>query len=259
MTTVMVPKRFDAPPINPSPNGLDAATIWQDSAEPLRWLPEGLEVRPWNYGYEGGFGVWSAAWCASEADLTDADRKLPGVRPDPLAPFLAVTTWASDECDMREESRAETRIRAQQIHRFKEPITVEGAFAERMLDDAGTPAASGDLVEAVSKLEDAFAVTNTLGFVHARAGWLPYAAQAQLLVRSGSVLKTPGGHQWVFGGGYVAGLGDTLVATSQPFGFRQPVQVDEGITRARDGFQVIVERSLVVGYEATIGAVTVTP
>ncbi|WP_242412578.1 hypothetical protein [Mycolicibacterium canariasense] len=142
---------------------------------------------------------------------------------------------------------------------MREPIAVEQAFAERLLDDAGTPAAASDLVEAVSKIEDALAEANTLGVVHARAGWLPYAAQAQLLVRTGSALRTPGGHQWVFGGGYVAGLGDTLVATSQPFGWRQPVQVDEGITEAHDAFVASVERSLVVGYEATFGAVTVTP
>lgn len=259
MTTVLEPVTFDAPLLNPAPGGLFPATLWHDASGPLRWLMSGLEVRPFNYGFSGGFGVWTADWCAAEADLTDDDVKAAGDRPTPLAPFLGITTWASDECDMRPESRPEVRLRAEQIHRLREPNAVEAAFGDRLLDDAGTPDTADDIVGAVGHLEELFSDANTMGFIHARPAWAAAAAQANLIrTNAGGRLTTPLGHQWVFGGGYKVPLGDTLVATSQPFGWRGDVHVKDGVPSTYDGFQAIVERSLLIGYEASVGAVTVT-
>lgn len=260
MTTTFMPVRFDAPLVNPSPPGLVAATSWQDAGEgePLRWLDGGVEINKFNYGAEESFGVWGAAWCAQEADLGPDDVKVGAGRPDNLDSFLALTTWASDECDLTAPSQAEVRVRAQQNFRLLEPVALEREFAARLLDDAGTPTAAADLVAAVGLLEDAFAETNTVGMIHARPGWAAVAAEAQLIVRSGAALKTPLGHTWVFGGGYVAGLADTLVATSPTFGWRGPVALRESDDPQHSRFYAIVERSLVVGYEALIGAVEIS-
>jgi hypothetical protein len=67
------------------------------------------------------------------------------------------------------------------------------------------------------------------------------------------------GHRLVFGGGYVDGLGDTLVGTSQPFGWRNAVAIREAIDERHNLFVAIAERSVVVGYEALVGAVAITP
>lgn len=257
MTTAFAPVRFDAPLVNPAPGGLDAVTYWQEETGPLRWLPAGLEIRPFNYGLTSGFGVWTADWCAAEEDLTEDDVKAAGDRPEPLLPFLGVTSWAADECDMREVSRAEVRTRAEQTHRLREPNFVEAAFGDRMLDDAGTPAAADDIVDAVGKLDEMFGDTNTLGFIHAAPRWISRAAQANLLRGTGPGFKTPSGHTWVFGNGYKTVLADTLVGTSQPFGWRQVRVLKDGIPKTHDSFKAIVERSLIVGYEASVGAVSV--
>jgi hypothetical protein len=258
MTTAFSPTYFDAPLVNPAPNGLFAATAWTDEDGPLRWLDSGVEIRPFNYGGEGSFGVWTADWCALEADLDpDDDVKAPGDRPAPLDPFLAFTSWAADECDLTERSREETRTRAAQTQRLLEQNAVESEVAMRLLTDAGTPTAGDDVVDAVSILEEALAETNTVGVIHASARVAASAAKNNLIVRSGAVLKTPLGHTWVFGGGYVDALGWTLVASSQPFGWREPVAVRDAMKLEWNRFRAVAERSLVIGYEAAVAAATI--
>lgn len=257
MTVSFPPIRFDAPLVNPAPGGLYPVTVWADSGEEaLRWLREGVQIRPHNYGGEDAFGVWVAAWDASEADLTEDDVKT-GVRPDIPDPFEAMTVWASDEGEFFQEEPAEARRRAEQNLRLLEQVAVETQFAARMLDDA-TLVAADDLIDAVGLLECRFAVTNTLGFIHASPKWLPRACAAQLVQRTGAGFKTPAGHTWVFGGGYVEGLGDTLVATSQPFGWRGPTKVYEASKVEHDKFTAIAERSMLVGYESLVGAAAIS-
>lgn len=268
MTGVLAPVRFEVPLVNPSPGGLYPATVWSVAAdgEPLRWLPAGVEIRPRNFGGEDAFGVWTADWDAALSDLAEDDVKT-GVRPDIPDVFAAMTVYGYDECWLHAEDQTAARVRAEQNLRLLEPVAAESQFAERMLADAPALPAAGDLVDAVGALEAALAATNTLGFVHASPRWLARASASQLVVRSGS-LKTPGGHQWVFGGGYVDALEDTLVATSQPFGWRGPVLVrsaqgspaagaDVGFASVgqHNRFAAVAERSLVIGYEAAVGAV----
>ncbi|MGE2690093.1 hypothetical protein [Mycolicibacterium pulveris] len=257
MTTGLSPVRFDAPLVNPSAPGLWGVTQWTDTSEPLRWLPSGVEIRPWNYGFEESFGVWAAAWDAAQSDLGPEDVKQAAERPEPLAAFAAITTWAADECDLMAPSRDEARTRAAQIHRLREPIAVEAEFAARMLDDADTPTAVADLVAAVGALDEALAATNTVGFIHARPGLISVAAEKNQLVRTGVGWQTPSGHRWVFGGGYIDALGDKLVATSQPFGWRGEVALRTGEDLPLNRFHAIAERSLVIGYEALLGAVEI--
>ena len=69
------PVIFDAPLVNPAPNGLYGATTWADQGEPYRWLPGGVQIWTHNYGGESAFGVWGADWCAHEEDLSPSDVK----------------------------------------------------------------------------------------------------------------------------------------------------------------------------------------
>jgi hypothetical protein len=256
--SALSPVQFDAPLVNPSPTGLFAATQWTDFGEgsPLRWLPSGVDVRVYNFGGDDAFGVWTADWNAAESDLGEGDLKA-GVRPEFPDTFLPLTTYGFDECDITAPSRDEIRTRAAQVHRIQEANAVETQVGERLLDDAPTPTSVASILAAVSHLEGVLAATNTLGFIHAGAQWAASAAQAQLIVRSGSTLRTPLGHTWVFGGGYVDTLDRTFVASSQPFGWRGPVVVRDALDYHLNRFVAVAERSLVIGYETVVGAAAV--
>lgn len=258
VTSTLIPVLFDAPLVNPNSLGLYPAAQWTESADPLRWLPSGVEIRPWNFGFTDSFGVWAAAWNARQSDLGPGDVKH-GQRPAGLAAFAAVTVWAADECDLSAPSQAEVRTRAAQTLRLMEQNAVEHEFAARLLQDAATPGTATGLVAAVGHLEEAWAATNTQGgFIHARPSWAAPAAQANLLVRSGQGFTTPLGLRWVFGAGYRQVLADTLVVSSQPFGWRSESAIRTAEDVEHNRFRAIAERSLAIGYEALIGAVKVT-
>lgn len=257
MTSSLMAVQFDAPLLNPAPNGLWNAVAWQPQDGPLRWL-QGVDIRPFNFGADESFAVWTPGWCGSVDDLDPEDRKDIGERPDALDTFAALTVFAHDQCDMTARSRAEVRTRAEQILRLNEGLALETALAARMLDDAGTPDTATDVVGAVGWLEAKLARTNTVGVIHASAQWAASLAQANLIVRGGAGLRTPMGHQLVLGGGYVDGLVDTLVATSAAFGWRGEAQVYEAPKLQWNQAHAIAERSMVVGYEALVGAVTIT-
>lgn len=256
MTTAFLPVRFTPPLQNPSPTGLYAATAWQDTSDPLRWLPDGVEVEVWNFS--GAHGVWEADWCALEADLTSDDVKRGHDRPEFPDPYLALTVWGADECDLTRASRNEVDTRAQQALRMNEQQDAETAFATRLLADATAPDAATDIVEAVSLLEAAFAKTSTVGLIHASAALAATAADRQLIRWSGTKMLTPLGHQWVFGGGYVDTLDQTLVATSPTFGWRGDVQPRSVPKLEWNQYRSVAERSLVIGFEAVVGAATIS-
>lgn len=256
----MLPVQFEVPLANPSPQGLFAATTWTDTpaGAPSRFLTAGVDLRTHNFGGDTATGVWGASWCASPDDLTEDDIK-DGARPTDLGTFEAMTVWAYDECDLTEPSQAEVLARVQQNLRLREPIAVERTFADRLLDDAPTPTAVADIIAAVGHLEAALALTNTLGLIHASPALMAAASAANLVIRTGTGLTTPLGHRWVFGGGYVDGLDAVLVATSPTFGWRDQVQVRDTMKLEHNLFVAVAERSLVVGYEAVVGAATITP
>lgn len=255
-----LPVDFVAPLVNPAPNGLYAATTWTEEATgPTRWLASGVEVRGFNFGGEHASGVWGTAWC-TPPQVGQTERK-DGERPAILDPFDPMTLWAYDECDLTAPSRAEVRERAAQILRLEEQTSAEREFAERLKLDAadlGDPQTAASLAQAVGYLEATFGLTNTVGFIHAGIQWAALASEARLLTRTGTGWTTPMGHRWVFGGGYVEGLGDQLIATSPTFGWRNTVQVREAIDERHNIFAAIAERSVVIGYEAAVGAVTIT-
>jgi hypothetical protein len=255
-TPVLQAVQFDAPLVNPAAYGLYPAVSWTDEDGPPRWLDGGVEIRPHNYGLDDAFGVWGADWCADPNTITEVKE---GTRPTGLDPFDALTVWAADQCDLTAPSQAEVRERAQQALRLRESAAVEREFSSRLLADAGTPGSASTAAEAVAQLGAELAKTNTLGVIHASPSYAVALADAGALTRSGTgALVTPLGHRLVLGGGYVDGLGDTLVATSPVFGWRTPVTLRDAVDAPHNTFVAIAERSLVIGYEASVAAVTVS-
>ena len=132
---------------------------------------------------------------------------------------------------------------------------MEREFAGRLLEDAGSPVAKPTLREAVGYLEGEAAKANTPAWFHVGAQWA--AREFGLFAKAGARWTSPLGHTWVIGGGYVEGLVSSIVATSQPYGWRNEPQVR---TAERDNrYFAIAERTVAIGYEAIIGAVQVTP
>lgn len=256
MTAAFPPVVFDAPLVNPAPNGLFGAVTWTDEAGPLRWLGAGVDIRVFNFGGEPSYGVWQADPFALDGDLEAGDVKQPGERPADPDTFTHFTSWAADFCALTATAQTETTKRALQIHALQEQNAVEAALVTRLLADAGAPDQADDVVHAVSEIEGLFAATSTVGVIHASAKLAAYAVKDGLAKQNGSRWLSPLGHQWIFGGGYMDGLADTLVATSPLFGWRGPVVPREVIKSEWNRHYVIAERSLVIGYEAALGAVS---
>ncbi|MBY0397076.1 MAG: hypothetical protein K2X91_11505 [Thermoleophilia bacterium] len=259
-TPVLAPVHFEPPLVNPAPNGLYAATQWTEigADEPSRHL-NGVEIRlAGNYGGDQASGVWGGAWCGQP---TPGQTK-EGDRPDGLDPFEAMTVWAYDECDLTAPSQAEVQARAMQIFRLQEQVMVEREFAARLLLDAadlGPVQTAASVTEAVGYLEGQMAETNTAGFFHLGAQWAAVVAESRLLSPSGTRWTSPLGHTWIVGGGYVDGLDDIIVATSQPFGWRDQVALRTAIDERHNIFAAVAERSVLIGYEHLIAAVQITP
>lgn len=269
MTTALRPIEFNPPVVAPTHAlGLDAATTWIETASPedaRRWLPEGVQFRRRAHGPTSAFGVWGAPWCVDPDDLDTDDVKAgPPVEDDEPDPFTAMTVWASDrlqECgNLSPFDRAQAVDRAQQTFARTEPLAVETEFTARLLTDASTPTPAADLVAAVGHLEQSFATAGTVGLVHARVGLLSLAAHLRLVVRDAAgVPRTPAGHRWVFGAGYATPLGERLIGTTPTYGWRDEIAVREALDPWRNQFLAVAERSVVVGYEAVIGAAVITP
>ncbi|WP_099288055.1 hypothetical protein [Mycobacterium persicum] len=257
-TPVLAPVYFDAPLLNPTAFGLYASTTWTEigEGEPSRHLT-GVEVRPaGNYGGDQASGNWGGAWCGEPTP----GQKKEGGRPAGLDPFEPLTVWAYDECDLTAPSRAEVQARAMQIMRLEEQVMVEREVAERLKLDAadlGPVEQAAGFKAAVGYLEGAMALTNTLGFFHAGAQWA--SQELGLVVKSGTRWTSPLGHTWIFGGGYVEGLENTIVATSHPFGWRDQVRLRTAIDERHNIFAAVAERTVLVGYEALIAAVEIAP
>lgn len=254
-----LPVHFTAPWQNPAARGLFAATGWVEEIGALRWLASGVEIKPTNTGAADSCGVWGADWCAQPGDLTPDDIK-EGTRPEPLAPFAAITTWAYDGCDLTADSRPEVRERAEAVHRLREPLLVEREFSARLIADAGIADTAPDIVTALAAVDVLIAAQNIPAVIHASPRWIAPAAAANLLVRgSAPMFTTPSGARWVFGGGYIDSLDDTLIVTTPTYGWRGPLEIRDAVDASGGTFATVAERSVVVAYEASLGAVQIVP
>lgn len=256
-TPVLNAVEFTAPDIPPTVPGLFAATDWQNDATG-RFL-HGVRIRGANYNGEDAAGVWLAPWCAPPP--IDQDERKYGERGDILDAFDPVTVWGYDECDLTAPSRAEVEARAAQVLRLQEQPMVERSFAGRLLEDAadldGGIVSRPSLKAAVGYLEGEVAKTNTLAWFHVGAQWA--SQEFGLFLKSGTRWVSPLGNVWVVGGGYVDALDDTIVATSQPFGWRDAPTTRTAIDERHNLYAAVAERSVTIGYEAVIAAVTITP
>lgn len=248
---------FDAPLVNPAPGGLFPATTWPADSETPRWLPAGVQFKVWNYG--GDVKVWSPAWDVAEEDLGDDDVKT-GVRPDNPDPFVAITMYAEDDGrpeagEMSDAAQRQVQTRVSQNLRLLGPVLVEKALGARMISDSPINPSITDIAEAVGTIEEWFGETNTLGFIHASPAVAARAASKALIVRSGTGLKSPMGHTWVFGGGYGDALALKLCATSPTYGWRTEVAVRGDVRADHHGYSAVAEQSVVVGYETMLGFV----
>ncbi|AHN84232.1 major capsid pentamer protein [Mycobacterium phage Corofin] len=255
--TALLPIQFDAPLLNPAPVGLLAATSWTDVDGPERHLA-GVDINVYNFGGDESFGVWGADWCASPEDLTEDDVKEAADRPAWPDAFEAVTVWARDRCDLTRASRDDVNKRVQQIIRLRLSHAAEREFATRLLADITAPDDVVDIVAAVSELESDLADEGIIGLLHAPVKFAAIAMEKGLAARTtGGILRSPLGHQWVFGAGYRTILGDKIVATSPTFGWRGPIHLRDNIHFEHNVYNAIAEQTLVIGYEDLISAVDV--
>ena len=256
---VLAPVEFYPPLVNPASPGLYGAVNWIENPGPARFLADGVRVRQvGNYGGSSAFGVWGADWCSPPG--SDESEIKDGVRPDEADPFIPITVWAYDECDATPASRSEVLTRVQQILRLEEQTAVETSFAAQLLADAvGITATAETLAEAVGYLEGEMAKTNTTGQLHVSPALAtPLAQEAWIVNPGGTSPRSVLGHRFVFGGGYVDGLGDVIVASSPTFGWRDEVQVRPVLEQQSNVYAAIAERSVVVGYERVVAAVQIT-
>lgn len=254
-TSVLAPMPYQAQPVNTTAYGLYAATDWQGQAN-NRWF-NGVEIRPGgNYGNDLAAGLWGGDWCGEP----QPGQKKEGERSDALDVFDAMTVWAYDECDLTAPSRREVEANATQILRLQEQPLIEREFAERLKLDAadlGPAHVEPSLKLAVGYLEGQAAMANTVTYFHVGAQWA--SQELGLFSKSGTRWVSPLGNIWVVGGGYVEGLDDMIVATSQPIGWRNAPATRTAIDERHNIFAAVAERSVAIGYEAVIAAVTITP
>lgn len=241
------------PPVLPAPRGVFDVVTWiQNGTLPARFLA-GMTVRQANIGLESQVGVWGADWCGDPGTDTKIkerpDAVLSGIAP------ITVYAWDSNQCgDLTQASRDEVRARAQQAMMRCEQTAVERSLAERFLADAPSAGTATSIVEAVSVLEAELARAGVSGFIHASPKWAAFLAASPRLSDGGT---SPAGHRWVFGGGYVDPLGDTIVATTDLYGWRGPVEVRESLIPDQNRYVVLAERALLIAFEAAVAAVTV--
>jgi len=237
----------------PDPALAESQNLTRD--DPARWLTGGMHVRTFNYGFLDSTGIWTDPWC-----LYPPTQVKGGTRPVLPNNFEPVTAWAFDYCDLTDYSHDEVNRNVRQWLKLQAPLTVETSLATRMLTDVGTLPAATSVLEAIGAVEGALGATNTVGYIHASPALAAAASTAGSICPDpdDGLLKTRLGNIWVFGGGYFTGLGNTLVATSQPYGWMNDPQVRTTIEQEYNQYVAVAEQSFVIGYESLVGAAVVS-
>jgi hypothetical protein len=271
------------PPVLPAPRGVfDVVTWLQNGTLPLRFLA-GMTVRQSNIGLCDQLGVWGADWCSPPEPVAPPPGPPDAVWPTPMPTVppvaaaaesgdeskvkvrppavltdvepITVYGWDSNQCgDLTESSRDEVRARAQQVMVRGEQRAVERWLADRFLAAAPNVGTRTSITEAVALLETELAKAGVTGCLHASPKFAAYLAASPQMSTGGT---SPMGHRWVFGNGYADGLADRIVATTDLYGWRGPVEVRDAVTYERNEYVVMVERSLLIAYESAVAAVTV--
>lgn len=245
---------YEAPAVNPAGLGLYEAATLINSSRPSRILA-GVNIRPFNCS--DSVGTWDIDPCADPGENRKEGDRLP-----PGATFLPTQIWAYDECDLV-ETDDQSAARAQQTLRLQEPILVESYFGARLLADAealpGTIPTAASLAEGIGVLEEALGETGYSGYIHSSRRFAAAASQYRWDNQTGAVLKTPLRNTWVFGGGYGSVLENTLIATGPVFVWRDELTSKTVIDPRINRKATVAERTVLVGYECIVAAVTIDP
>ena len=257
MTAVIQAIVYDPPLVSANNSGLYDVVAWQqDGSEPIRFFDSGVRFRPWNTGLENQVGVWDENWLVSASAVASSKSK---DRTDSFPdPFTSTIVYAWDHNyngDLTVEARSEVDSRARHAMDLMEATVVESSVADRLITDAATlTTTKTGLVAALGYIEGVLAQKGIDGFLHVGAQYAAYAAQSRLNNNG----RTPMGHRWVFGGGYVDALGAQIVVTTQPYGWRGPATVTPAfIQYDKNQYLAVAERSTVIGYETVLAAVTI--
>lgn len=255
MTSALLPIRHTPAVIGPD-RGLYETVEWlADGSEPFRALATGVDVEQVNTGLDEQFGVWGENWCANP-DALESDKIKDRLNRE-YANFTSLPVYGYDanQCgDMTEEARREVRQRALNSLTLNEQRAVETSTAIRML--AGVPEPPNyraNFFDAVSFLEGELAKKGITGYIHLGAQWAAHAARYMLNDNG----RSPMGHTWVFGGGYVETLGWNLIATTRPIGWRSSVSLREAYKYELNQYVAVAERTVLVAYEAVLASVNI--
>ncbi|MGX6511282.1 hypothetical protein [Rhodococcus sp. SJ-2] len=255
--TSPLPVVYYAPPANPDGHGLyqSAALIDLPEGQPVRIIGTGVDLVPYNT--DSGWGTWPSDPCHNPDDEDNLLKT--GVRTQAGEPFEPLTVWGFDSCDPL-EGETEITTRAAHTLRLHEQGMAEAHFGARLLTDAGTPTAVTDVLAAIGELEVEIGEGAVPGTIHLSRRWLPYLENANIIVGNGSPIpRTRLGTAFAFGAAYDGVLGNTMVATTGVTVWRSPVFTQAALDAPNNTLAAISERTLVIAYEAILGAVTVTP
>lgn len=232
-------------PANPHTGGLYSAAALVEHTDPAR-LTTGVAVDWVNSGPHGVF--------------TGSSDTKGGARPDEDT-FASIVVWAGDQAVMVGSSLQQARDRAAQLLRITESLDVETHLAT-VLAALAAPAPAdgtgGPFVDVLGEIEHELGKTGVAGVIHASRRHAALAAHLGLVV-AGPMgrLLTPLGNVWAFGGGYDP-LGNTVVGTGPVTVHRGPVTQTEARDLETNERLVIAEREVVVAYEFTPVARTIT-
>lgn len=255
MTNPIPPVEFFADPVPSSGYGLYAAARIFETGTVTRHLG-GVNIWPYNCD-EDGFGTYSTAMC----DVDPEEEKVPGTRALPVN-FDPLVVWAASEC-APDQTEEEVMDRARHIRTLREPLAVETAFAEIILNDAAAPTVVASFAEAIAALEEFMGTVGYQGYIHAARRWATPATLYRWNNQTGPLRRSPLDHTYVFGGGYADVLGDTLVVTGTPYiwratPFEQVVTTgNHPVPEFNNSVYALSERVITLGYECPVFAVTI--
>lgn len=241
------PISYTAPLAQPAGRGLMSIATVIDVPPPAR-LSGGVEIQGSNCS--ASYGQWPADPCAD----TDGMSKQPE-RGEPHV-WPAITVWGADECDP-DVSESTLRERSEHDMKVGSRLLAEESFYSEALDRVEVEDEGDGIVDAVARLEAALGQIGIQGVIHAPRALAAHAETANLVRHSGNRPKTPLGHYWSFGAGYVhADDADqvTMVATSPVFVWRSEISTSVGVDHAHNLRTAVSERMIVAGAECVAAA-----
>lgn len=196
--------------------------------------------------------------CPDESPDESPAEKVFDTIPDFVEPEPFVV-YGSSTCGSVGTDTARSERRARQNLENGEQFEVESAMAFHLSQNDVALAASADIVEAVSNLEQwlhGTAAYGRVGYLHAAPEVAALAASEHLWERDGSRYRTPYGTIWSVGGGYPPG---TIYISGEVRVWRSEIEVPDPIQtfdRSTNQWYTIAERAYAVAAECAIASTT---